>query len=337
MYILGIESSCDETSVAVVQDGAKILSNCILSSVRVHKRFGGVVPEIASRRQYDYIDRVYQRALAEAGIRQEQIGAIAVVNGPGLIGSLLVGVSFAKALATALRKPLVCVNHLYAHLYPPFFKKTRPRFPFLGFVISGGHTHLYLVKDFDTITLVGKTRDDAAGEVFDKVARSFDLGYPGGPVIDALYDPAQKAAFTFKCGQFLDGFNTSFSGIKTAVIFKKDTIERQQGNPLTASQKAAMLSSFQESIVQTIARTAIAAAVRYKVRDIVCGGGVVANKRFREVITAAAIAQHKRVFLSELSLCSDSAAPVAGLGYHLFRKGHRSSIHDGVFSTQPAA
>jgi N6-L-threonylcarbamoyladenine synthase len=336
MYILGIETSCEETSAAIVRDGSKILSNCTLSSVRAHKRFGGVVPEIASRRQYDYIDRVYQAALAEAKISQGQIDAVAVVNGPGLIGSLLVGVSFAKALAGALRKPLIFVNHLYAHLYPPFFKKPQPRFPFLGFVISGGHTHLYLVKDFDTITLAGKTRDDAAGEVFDKVARSFQLGYPGGPVIDALYDPAQKNAFIFKCGQFLDGFNTSFSGIKTAVIFKKETIERQQNKPLTISQKAAMLSSFQESIVQTLARTAVAAAAQYTVKDIVCGGGVVANKRFREVISESARAQHRKVFLSELSLCSDSAAPVAGLAYHLFRRGFRASVHDGVFSTQPS-
>jgi len=336
MYILGIETSCDETSAAIVRDGTVILSNCTLSSVREHKRFGGVVPEIASRRQYEYIDKVYQRSLAEAGISQEQLDAIAVVQGPGLIGSLLVGASFAKALAGALQKPLIFVNHLYAHLYPPFFKKPRPRFPFLGFVISGGHTHLYLVKDFDTIALVGKTRDDAAGEVFDKVARSFQLGYPGGPAIDGLYDPAQKNTFTFKCGQFLDGFNTSFSGIKTAVVYKKETMERQQEKPLTVAQKVAVLSSFQESIVQTVARTALAAAVRYKVKDIVCGGGVVANKRFREVITASAVAHHKKVFLSELSLCSDSAAPVAGLAYRLFRKGSRASFHEGVFSTQLA-
>lgn len=332
MYILGIETSCDETSCAVLKNN-RILSNSTLSSAQVYKKYGGVVPEIASRRQYEYIHRVFQDALQKAHIRGCDIDVIGVVQGPGLVGSLLVGLAFAKALSFSLAKPYLGVNHLYAHLYAPFFSKHTPEFPFLGYVISGGHTHLYLVKDFDTIVLAGKTRDDAAGEVFDKVARAYHLGYPGGPAVERIFDKRYKDRYSFKCGKFLGGLDTSFSGIKTSVVYTKEALEKSRNRPLTLQEKAAILSSFQEAVVTALADTALKAAEVYRIKTIVCGGGVTANRRLREVLHAKARSRGLTVFFPELRLCADNAANAAGLAYRLYQKGYRSSFNEGVYST----
>jgi len=332
MYILGIETSCDETSCAVLKNN-RILSNSTLSSVHLYKAYGGVVPEIASRRQYEYLHRVFQDALQRAHIRSRDIDVIGVVQGPGLVGSLLVGVAFAKALSFSLAKPYLGVNHLSAHLYAPFFLKPAPEFPFLGYVISGGHTHLYLVKDFDTIVLVGKTRDDAAGEVFDKVARAYHLGYPGGPAIERLFDKKCRARYSFKCGKFLGGLDTSFSGIKTSIVYKKEALEKSRNRPLTLQDKAVLLSSFQEAVVTALADTAVAAAQVYGIKTIVCGGGVAANRRLREVLRAQAQSRGLTVFFPTMRFCADNAANAAGLAYRLYQKGYRSSFNEGVYST----
>lgn len=334
MYILGIETSCDETSCAVLRD-RDILSHCTLSSVKQHKRFGGVVPEIAARRQYDYIDTVVRLALKKAGVRLDRIQAIGVVNGPGLVGSLLVGLNFAKALALNRDVPLLCINHLYAHLYAAFLKPKRPSFPFLGFVVSGGHTHLYLVNDFRSIRLVGKTRDDAVGEVYDKIARQFGLGYPGGPCIDKLFDIRFKQQYPFRCGIFLQGFDTSFSGIKTAVVYKKESLEKERRMPLGKEEVKKILSSFQESVVTTLVKTVVQAAERFKTGTIVFGGGVAANQRFRTVLHEAAGKHGLKMYIPDMAFCSDNAAPVAGLAYELCKSGFTSSLHERAYSAMP--
>jgi N6-L-threonylcarbamoyladenine synthase len=324
MYTLGIETSCDETSCAVLKHN-RILANCTLSSVHLYKKYGGVIPEIASRRQYEYLHPVFQGALKQAGIHCRRLQLISAVQGPGLIGSLLVGTTFAKALSFSLGRPYLGVDHLAAHLYAPFFAKPSPEFPLIGYVISGGHTHLYLMKDFDKMVVIGKTRDDAAGEVFDKVSRVFGLGYPGGPAIDRLFREEYKNYYPLKCGKFLGGFDTSFSGIKTSVIYKKEQI-------ISRKEKTALLSSFQETIVNALADTAIKAARDYKVKTIVCGGGVTANRRLREVFREKAQFCGVKAFFPETALCADNAANAAGLARQLYQKGYRSALSEGVYS-----
>lgn len=317
MYTLGIETSCDETSCAVLEN-YKVLSNITISSLKEHKKYGGVVPEIATRAHLANIDKVFCAAVKEAGIGLKQIELIAVTYKPGLMGALVVGVNFAKALSFALNKPFLGVNHLYAHLFAPFLgNRENLQFPFLGVVISGGHSEIYLVKDFDNITLAGQTKDDACGEVYDKVARFLGLGYPGGPAIDRLYNSAYRDAFKFKCGRV--GFDLSFSGIKTAVIYKKNEVEKTRR--LDKKTVVGLVSSFQYEVVETIARTVIDAADKYKVHRIVCGGGVAANSLLRATLAAEAAGQRNwECLLAPYSYCADNAAVVAGLGFYLYNK-----------------
>ena len=322
MYTLGIETSCDETSCAILRQ-YRVLSNVTISSLREHKKYGGVVPEIATRAHVSNIDTVVRNAVEKSGVRLDEIGLVAVTARPGLIGALVIGLQFAKGLALALSKPLVALNHLHAHLFAPFLNsQSKIPFPFLGVVVSGGHTELYYVEDFDRLRLVGKTRDDACGEVYDKVAKAYNLGYPGGPVIDRMFDERRKNDVAFKCG--VSGLDVSFSGIKTALIYKKkESIERGEFNHRA---KVSYVSSFQESIVRTLTGVIYDAARRYKLTRIVCGGGVMANRYLRARLQAARLPGMK-LFITPLEYAGDNAAIVAGLGFYLYnKKGIRSRL-----------
>ncbi|MBD3245756.1 MAG: tRNA (adenosine(37)-N6)-threonylcarbamoyltransferase complex transferase subunit TsaD [Candidatus Omnitrophica bacterium] len=314
MYVLGIETSCDETSCGVVR-GRHLCSLVTRSSLPAHRQFGGVVPEIATRAHVRVIDRVCAAAIEDWGGSLNQLSAIAATVRPGLIGSLVVGVNFAKALALALRKPFIGVNHLHAHLFAPFINAPEPpEFPFLGIVVSGGHTDIYRVDDFDRIQLLGGTVDDACGEVYDKVARTFGLGYPGGPVIDRLFDPAEKNAFQFKCGR--SGLEVSFSGIKTALVYAHREYADRGG--LDQKTVVRLMSSFQESLVSTLVEVLREAVRRSGLSTVVCGGGVTANRYLRTRLKECA-SEFKAV-LPPMEYTADNAAGVAGLGFYLYNE-----------------
>ncbi|MBU2102187.1 MAG: tRNA (adenosine(37)-N6)-threonylcarbamoyltransferase complex transferase subunit TsaD [Candidatus Omnitrophota bacterium] len=313
MYTVGIETSCDETSCAILR-GYKVLSNVTISSLKEHAKYGGVVPEIATRLHLKNIDTVFSHALAKTRLALADIDLVAATQRPGLIGALVVGLNFAQALALSLRKSFIGVNHLHAHIFAPFLNNAAPiRFPFLGLVVSGGHTEIYYVKDFTDIQLVGQTRDDACGEVFDKVAKAYGLGYPGGPRIDAIFDERYKNEFPFKCGR--NGTDVSFSGIKTALIYKKMQLEKQQ--PLTRLLVVKLLSSFQETALSAVVAAVGEAVRRYNVGRIVCGGGVIANRLLRAKLLA--LASHDvEVLVPPFAYTTDNAAIVAGLGFYLY-------------------
>jgi N6-L-threonylcarbamoyladenine synthase len=319
MYTLGIETSCDETSCAILKN-YHVLSNVTISSLREHKPYGGVVPEIATRAHLMNIDKVLVAAIRESGISLKEIDLIATTYKPGLIGALLVGVNFAKAVSISLHKPLIGINHLHAHLFGPFLnEREKLTLPFLGLVVSGGHTEIYLVKDFDDIAVIGQTLDDACGEVFDKVAKTYGLGFPGGPAIDRIFNEALSEAFQFKCGR--SNFDLSFSGIKTALIYKKKELEEK--GRLSRLIKIKLLSSFQRVVIETVLRTAIEAAKKFNLNTVVCGGGVIANRYLRR------LAQRKeadlRFLLSPFKYTADNAAVVAGLGFYLYNKKRKTS------------
>ena len=322
MYILGIETSCDETSCAILKN-YQVISNITLSSLREHKKYGGVVPEIATRAHLKNIDKVLVAAKDKAGISLDKLDLISVTYKPGLVGALVVGLNFAKALSLALGKPFIGVNHLHAHLFAPFLNyQKRLTFPFLGVVVSGGHTEIYQVDDFDKIKILGQTLDDACGEVFDKIAKAYGLGYPGGPVIDRLFNPQYKDNFNFKCGKI--GFDLSFSGIKTALIYKKNEMEKK--GIFDFKMKKRLVSSFQYVALETIIRTILEAKDKLRMKKIVCGGGVIANKYLRERLKAQEKGRTK-VFLAPFEYSGDNAAIVAGLGFYLYnKKGKKSNI-----------
>lgn len=319
--ILGIETSCDETGAAVVRDGRLILSNIVATSLKEHQKFGGIIPEIASRRQLECINSVVAKALHDAGLYWPDIHAIAVTKSPGLIGSLLVGLSYARGLNFAWRKPLIEVNHVEAHLYASFLTLNKkrgecsdhpiPKLPAVGLIVSGGHTNLYSIKNFRKFQLLGQTRDDAAGEAFDKVARILGLGYPGGPAIEKIARRAKPTRLSFPCGDLprLDDF--SFSGLKTAVLYH---VQKHKG--LTGDDKATIAQAFQESVVSALVNKSLAACQRKKIHTLVIGGGVAANSLLREKLSAAAARQGVAVFFPPFALCVDNAAMVAGYAYH---------------------
>jgi N6-L-threonylcarbamoyladenine synthase len=308
MLILGIETSCDETSASIVKDGEYILSNVVSSSLEHHKKFGGVVPEIATRHHVENIDKVINRSLYNAGLKIEDIGAVAVTDGPGLMGALLTGISCAKAMSYYLNKPLIAVDHLRAHIYSAIMIKDAPRFPFIGLVISGGHTRLYLVEDFDRFELLGDTVDDAAGE----------------PVIDALAKKGNPRAIRFTCRAVNGTLDFSFSGIKTAVLYYVK--EQRAGSKEHRAREEDICASFQESVLNVIVENSIKALEKYKIKSFVVGGGVSANSRFREMMHREAKYKDFKLYFPPMSLCSDNAAMIAGLGYMLYKKGIKASL-----------
>ena len=322
MLILGIETSCDETAASVVKDGVKILSNVISSSLAKHAEFGGVVPEIATRHHVENIDKVINRSLHDAGVKISGIGAVAATDGPGLVGSLVTGIACAKAMAFSLDVPFIAVDHLKAHIYSAIMIKDAPRFPFIGLIISGGHTRLCLVKDFNRFEVLGDTLNDAVGEAYDKVAKILGLGYPGGPIIDSLAKKGNPGAVKFTCKAIGNSLDFSFSGIKTAVLYHVQA----QGSRLKTQGIPDIAASFQEAVLSAIVENSIKAIERYKVKSFVTGGGVSANSRFREMMQREARYKGFKLYFPPLNLCSDNAAMVAGLAYRLYKKGIRSSL-----------
>jgi N6-L-threonylcarbamoyladenine synthase len=328
MIVLGIESSCDETAAAVVRDGRQVLSSVIASQMDVHHRFGGVVPELASRRHMEVIDAVMQEALSQSRLELAGIQGIAATRGPGLIGSLLVGFSFAKAMAYALGVPWVGVNHLEAHIHALFLEGRPPGFPFVVLLASGGHTGLYYVTSFLSMEMLGQTRDDAAGEAFDKVAKMLSLGYPGGAVIDRLARQADPGRIRFP-RPYLDklNFDFSFSGLKTSV---GRYIADHRGD--FRERLADIAAGFQEAVVDVLAHKLIRAARERGCSRIALAGGVAANSRLRERIEQEAAGGGLEAYLPSPALCGDNAAMVGAAGYHLLAAGRRASLEDDVFS-----
>jgi N6-L-threonylcarbamoyladenine synthase len=328
VIVLGVESSCDETAAALVRDGDTILSSVVASQEEVHHRYGGVVPELASRRHMEAILPVMRAALAQAGLGLAEIDAVAATRGPGLIGSLLVGFSFAKALAFALRIPWVGVNHLEAHIHALFLDSNPPRFPFVALLASGGHTGLYFVSSHMSMELLGQTRDDAAGEAFDKVAKMLSLGYPGGAVIDRLARQGDRDRIRFP-RPFIekDSCDFSFSGIKTAV--GRYLREHPDSSPIHVADIAA---GFQEAVVEVLVYKLVRAARTQACRRVALAGGVAANSRLRERLRQDAGAEGMEVYLPSARLCGDNAAMVAALGCRLVESGKLAGLEDDVFS-----
>jgi N6-L-threonylcarbamoyladenine synthase len=298
LIILGIESSCDETAAAVVEDGHRILSSVVASQTVIHRPYGGVVPELASRQHVKVIIPVVSEALQRAGLALSAVDAIAVTQGPGLVGSLLVGIGVAKGLAYATGKPLVAVNHLEGHIVAAFLEESPPSFPVIALVVSGGHTNLYVVSNYSNASLVGRTRDDAAGEAFDKVAKFLDLGYPGGVVIDEL----------------------ARSGNPSAISFPRAYLEKDSLDFSFSVQIADIAASFQEAVVDVLVVKTCAAAERFDASQVVVAGGVAANSRLRERLREEVARLGLPLMLPRAELCTDNAAMVAAAGFHQFKK-----------------
>lgn len=320
MNVLGIETSCDETSVSVVKDGREILSNKVSSSLRFHKKYGGVVPEIASRMQLEIITEVADIAVKEAGMRLKDIDLVSVTSGPGLLGSLLTGISFAKAASLALGIPLLGINHVYSHIYANFLNGQGVKLPFVALVVSGGHTSLFYVRDFQKIEILGQTQDDACGEAFDKVAKILGLGYPGGPFIEKLAKYGNGKKIKFRCSGTDRPLDFSFSGIKTAVLYVVGD------KRLGLAEKRDIAASFQETVFDTLVKKSLLACKLKKVNRLVIGGGVVTNNRLREKFYEATEEEGLNCYFPARELCMDNAAMVAGLGYRLFKKGVRDGL-----------
>lgn len=317
MKVLAVESSCDETSVAVVENGREVYSNVIASQIDTHKKFGGVVPEIASRQHVEAINTVLKEGLDQAGVKLSDIDIIAATKGPGLIGALLVGLSAGKALALATGKPFVGVNHIVGHVCANYisFKDLEP--PFIGLIISGGHTYLIEVKDYVDFRLHGRTVDDAVGEAFDKVARSLGLSYPGGPVVDAL---AKKGKESIEFPRVMikeDNYNFSFSGLKTAVLNYLNSA-RLRGEEIVTED---VCKSFQEAVVDVLLEKSFRLAREKNMDKIVLCGGVSANSRIREAFEERGSKENIKIFYPELKLCTDNAAMIASAAYYEYRAG----------------
>ncbi|QEK13680.1 tRNA (adenosine(37)-N6)-threonylcarbamoyltransferase complex transferase subunit TsaD [Crassaminicella thermophila] len=321
---LAIETSCDETSAAILKNGREVLSNVISSQIDEHKKFGGVVPEVASRKHVENVDVVIQEALDEAGVTLQDIDHIGVTYGPGLVGALLVGVSTAKALAYALNIPLVGVNHIEGHICANYIEDKNLVPPFLCLIVSGGHTYLVHVKDYGTYDILGKTRDDAVGEAFDKVARAIGLGYPGGPIIDKLAKKGNKDAIKFpRVYLEQDSFDFSFSGLKSAVLNYLNS-QRQKGIEIIVEDVAA---SFQAAVVDVLVHKTIEGAKKKKVDSIVLAGGVAANSGLREELQKAAKKEGLTLKYPSIKLCTDNAAMIGCAAYYAYKSGFTSDLY----------
>ena len=320
---MGIETSCDETAVGIVADGREILANVISSQIDIHTVYGGVVPEIASRKHLENINWVLEAALKEAGVDLGEIDLIGVTHGPGLVGALLIGIATAKAISFAKDIPMVAVNHMHGHVAANYLEHFELKPPFLGLVVSGGHTNIVNVTDYNKCEIIGRTRDDAAGEAFDKVARVIGLGYPGGPKIDKAAREGDKDAVHFKRVYLeADTYDFSFSGLKTQVLNYLNT-EKQAGREINANDIAA---SFQESVMEVIATKAVRAASEKGDRLIAVSGGVAANSRLRELLSDMAASRSIDVIWPSPVLCTDNGAMIACAAYYKAQAGEYASL-----------
>jgi N6-L-threonylcarbamoyladenine synthase len=328
MLILGIESSCDETAAAVVRDGDHILSSIISSQIELHRPFGGVVPELASREHLEKIDPIVKQAISDANITLNDLDAIAVTQGPGLIGSLLVGVCYAKALAYGLGKPLIAVNHIEGHFYSVVFDNPPIEFPALALIVSGGHTNLFYVPEEGRYKLVSRTRDDAAGEAFDKVAKMLGLGYPGGPAIERLARDGDRNAIKFPIAKISDGKpDFSFSGLKTAVsrYLRENGLSPAAGGE-TEQWTMDVAASVQESIVRSLAKTTEAMARDLRPKTLIVAGGVACNEALRNATASIAGKLSIPIYFPSRDLSTDNAAMIAAAGTAKLRVGEVSSL-----------
>lgn len=320
VLILAIETSCDETAAAVVKNGREVLSNTIYTQIKLHTLFGGVVPEIASRKHIEKINIVIETALKEAGVSLEDIDAIAVTYGPGLVGALLVGVAEAKAIAYATKKPLVGVHHIEGHISANYIEHKELEPPFLCMVASGGHSHLVLVKDYGEYEIIGRTRDDAAGEAFDKVARAIGLGYPGGPKIDKLAKEGNKEAIHFPRAFMEDApYDFSFSGLKSAVLNYLNGCEMKHQE----INRADVAASFQQAVVDVLTDNSVRAAKAYGCKKLALAGGVASNSSLRENMQRVASEQGLQFYYPSPIFCTDNAAMIGVAGYYEYKKGIR--------------
>lgn len=318
--ILAIESSCDETAAAVVKNGREVLSNVISSQIELHKLFGGVVPEIASRKHIEKINQVIDEALEEAGVTLEEVDAIAVTYGPGLVGALLVGVAQAKALAFAAQKPLVGVHHIEGHISANYIEHKDLEPPFLCLVASGGHSHLVLVKDYGSYEIIGRTRDDAAGEAFDKVARAIGLGYPGGPKIDKLAKEGNPYAIEFPRAKIADAPDDfSFSGLKSAVLNYLNQCEMKK----IEVNKADVAASFQEAVIDVLTTHSVEVAKRYGIQKLAIAGGVASNSSLRGRMEELCQKNGIEFYYPSPIFCTDNAAMIGAAGYYDYMRGIR--------------
>ncbi len=323
MLILGIETSCDDTCAAVVENGNKVMSNCIASSATEQNKYGGIVPEIASRRHIEYISDVVSQALTNANCTIDDINAIAVTFAPGLIGALLVGVNYAKGLAYSARKPLVPVHHLRSHVASLYITHPKLKPPFLCLVASGGHSHILHVKNYTKFEILGRTVDDAAGEAFDKVARTLNLGYPGGPIVSKMAKNGCNTAYPLPIPKVDGRYNVSFSGLKTAVL---NTVNKanMQGEPINVSD---MCASFEYRITDILAQKLILAAKDLNIKQIALAGGVAANTTLRNILLNSIQQLNAQLFLPDIHLCTDNAAMVAAQGYYEFKNDNLADIN----------
>lgn len=321
MYILGIETSCDETAASVVKNGHEIVSNVVASQIQSQQRFGGVVPEIASRHHVEQITLVIEEALAEANMTPADLDAVAVTEGPGLVGALLIGINAAKAFAFANGLPIIGVHHIAGHIYANQLMQPM-EFPLLALIVSGGHTELVLMEKHGSFKLIGETRDDAAGEAYDKVARVLGLPYPGGPHIDKLALGSDEAVDFPRAWLEKDSYDFSFSGLKSAVINYKHNLE-QKGGEVNPSHVAA---GFQQSVVEVLTEKTSRAAKEYGVKQVIAAGGVAANKGLRASLDAAFEQQGIPFYVPPISLCTDNAAMIAAAGASMFESGKRGTM-----------
>ena len=323
VYILAIESSCDETAASVSKNGREILSNVISSQIALHTLYGGVVPEIASRKHIEKINPVITEALKEAGMTLDAMDAIGVTYGPGLVGALLVGVAEAKALAYAANKPLIGVHHIEGHIAANYIENKDLKPPFICLVVSGGHTHLVRVKDYGEFEILGRTRDDAAGEAFDKVARAIGLGYPGGPKIDKLAKEGNPEAIAFPRAHVTGAeYDFSFSGLKSAVLNYLNKCQMKN----TAVNRADVAASFQKAVTDVLVENAMKAVDTYGVDKIAIAGGVASNSALREAMQAACDKKGIRLYRPSPILCTDNAAMISCAAYYEYLKGTRSGL-----------
>jgi N6-L-threonylcarbamoyladenine synthase len=332
MLVLGIESSCDETAAAVLRDDQELLANTVDSQIDIHALYGGVVPELASRQHVRNIYPVVQAALRQAGISLDQIDLLAVTEGPGLVGCLLVGHAFARAIALSRRIPLVGVDHLTGHLLSIFLGDERPDFPFIAMLASGGHTSLFRIDSPTRFQLLGRTRDDAAGEAFDKVAKLLGLGYPGGPAISRMAAAGNPASFAFpRAWLSQESLDFSFSGLKTAVAIQVNKL----APPELKSLLADLCAAFQEAVAEVIVSKTLLATRLTGCRRVVLAGGVGANQRLRELLLATGRKHDLQVYLTPPQFCTDNAAMIALAGYHRFQEQGGSNAGADVYSRSP--
>ncbi len=331
MIILAIESSCDETAAAVMENDEHLLANIINSQIDLHGKYGGVVPELASRKHLEDIYPVVERALQEANITLDQVDGLAITQGPGLIGSLLVGLSFAKALSLVKKIPYVGVDHMAGHLFSAFLAEKKPSFPYIALVASGGHSSLFHVTSFQQFSVIGRTRDDAAGEAFDKVAKILGLPYPGGPIISKLSAQGNPSAIKFPRSWLAkDSLDFSFSGLKTSVA---NYVNQHRESAVTTDmnpgpQTADICASFQEAVVDVLSSKAIRAAKNFGVKDVVLCGGVAANPRLRELLLERGQNNGMEVFMPPIEFCTDNAAMIALAGFHRFQQKAAVTTYD---------